>query len=389
MKKITFKEYFATLFGGIWQAILWVVGLFGFNDEAKFWKAVKRIFASCATILLVMFTCCMVYAFAVELVYEEFIKPYTSNRVWDETHLSNDIVLQQMYYSSENRVYDKSAGKVLLKDVDWVVTSGNGDSLAVFARDGKRGYLNRFTGKVEIPELYTRAWVFSDGLAAVEKDNELLFIDRSGNVVIDKDFQVRYDDPKYAFKSGYCAVENPSTGKVGLIDKSGNWALDAEYDELSNSYGFWRAEKDGYEGLYTAELDVLFPVENTGIFIYDSVIEVRHKDHTAKRYDYNGNVVVDFVIDDVSNMQYEMAEFRNDLVYTDDEAVDRSVYGIADCQRYTVKSGNWCTDYYGLLNRDGKVVTQPLYTSIEAIGKDLYLCQPHGVILNGRGEVVQ
>ena len=33
MKKVTFKEYFSILFGGLWQGILWVLGLFGYKDE--------------------------------------------------------------------------------------------------------------------------------------------------------------------------------------------------------------------------------------------------------------------------------------------------------------------------------------------------------------------
>lgn len=76
MKKVTFKEYFATLLGGLWQAILWVIGLFGYKDESSFGKVVKRIFASCATILLILFTGCVLYAFATEVVYDEWLRPH-------------------------------------------------------------------------------------------------------------------------------------------------------------------------------------------------------------------------------------------------------------------------------------------------------------------------
>ena len=389
MKKVTFKEYFSTLLGGLWQAVLWIVGLFGYKDESSFGKVVKRIFALCATILLVLFTGCILCAFATEVVYDKWIRPHVYNRVWEEKHISNRIVFQQLYYSNEGRVYDENKKEVLLKEVDWVVTSDDKDSLAVFARNGKRGYINRFTGKIAVPEIYTRAWIFSEGLAAVEKDGELLFIDHSGKVVIDKDFQVHFDNPKYAFKNGYCMIENPADGKMGLIDRNGNWALNAEYYNLFNNEGFWQVEKDGCVGLYTAELDVMFPVENTGIYVYDDVIEIRHADHTAKRYDYEGNIVVDFVIDEVSNMQYETTELRNDVESADNECGDNKIYGIADCQRYLVRSGNYNTpDYYGLLNRNGKTLTPPIYTSIEAIGKDRYLCQPDGVIVNDQGEII-
>ena len=175
-----------------------------------------------------------------------------------------------------------------------------------------------------------------------------------------------------------------------MIDRTGHWVLNAEYDNLFYNDGFWQVGKDGYVGLYTADMKMLFPIENSGIYVYDDIIEVRHADHTAKRYDYEGNVIVDFVIDEVSNMQYETTELRNDVESSGDECVDNKIYGVADCQRYLVRSGNYNTpDYYGLLNRNGKTVTPPIYTSIEAIGKNLYLCQPEGVVINDKGDIIQ
>ena len=46
-------------------------------------------------------------------------------------------------------------------------------------------------------------------------------------------------------------------------------------------------------------------------------------------------------------------------------------------------------EYYGLIDRSGKIVTAPEYTSIEAIAEDLYLCQPQGIIINGKGQQVK
>lgn len=64
------------------------------------------------------------------------------------------------------------------------------------------------------------------------------------------------------------------------------------------------------------------------------------------------------------------------------------MYGVADCQQYMVWSGEFDEYYYGLLDSSGKVVTPPVYTSIKAIGKDLYLCKPQGVIIDGKEEVI-
>lgn len=390
MKRITCKEYFATLFSGLWQAILWVLGLFGYKDGSSLGKWMKRIFAGCMTMLLVLVTGTALYRFVLDVVYEEWIMPHTSNRVWDERCIGNNIVVQQMYYSDFARVYDRQREKVILEDLDWVVLSDDKDSLAVFARKGRRGYINRFTGEIAIPELFTRAWIFSEGLAAVEKDGELLFIDHAGKVVIDKDFQVYNDNPKYAFENGYCMIQNPVDGKMGLIDRSGNWVLDAEYDNLFNNEGFWQVEKDGCVGLYTATLDLMFPVENTSICVYEDRIEVRHADHVARQYDLQGNILIDFVIDEVSNMHYETEELRNDMEAADETYADNKIYGVANCQQYLVRSGNYSSpDYCGLMSRKGKIITLPVYTSIKAIGKNLYLCQPDGVVINDRGETVE
>ena len=64
--------------------------------------------------------------------------------------------------------------------------------------------------------------MFSEGLAAVEKDGRLVFIDHSGRVVIDKGVGVDSDRQGYAFHDGYCILGEPEGGKVGMIDKSGN-----------------------------------------------------------------------------------------------------------------------------------------------------------------------
>lgn len=175
-----------------------------------------------------------------------------------------------------------------------------------------RGYLHRRTGEIVIPEIYSHAWIFSEGLAAVEQNGNINFIDPSGKVVIDKDFPMYYDNKTdYVFTNGHCLMRNPANGKKGLIDKSGQWVLPAEYDELFFTRGFWQAEKDGRTGLYTADLKMLLPVEYQSIQVSDSIIEVHLADHSVRRYDHQGRVVVDFVIDEISSLRYEIPTPRN------------------------------------------------------------------------------
>ena len=328
-----------------------------------------------------------VYAFCYEVVYRDWIRPHTSEVVYSDRHLSNHVVFQELYYQDKGRVYDENLKKVVLEDVDWVVVSNDKDSLAVFAKNGKRGYLNRFTGEVTLPAIYTRAWVFSEGLAAVEKDNELVFINHSGDVVIDKGFDVHFDDPQYAFHDGYCVVKNAVDGKSGLIDRQGNWVLEPVYDVIVHEYQFWKVKKDDMYGLYSESMKLMFDVVNPQIDICDDVIEVRFSDHTAKRYDFEGNILVDFVIDNVENMHYATTELEN---HENEEgyASNSAIYDVAKCQKYMVRCGYY-NEYYGLIDRSGKRVTSPEYSSIEAIAEDLYLCQPQGIIINGKGQQVR
>ena len=89
------------------------------------------------------------------------------------TYLADNKVLSDKYVYEEfsngkKRVKNRATQQVILDRLEWLVTGDKADSLAVFCRKGKRGYLNCYTGEVVIPAQYERAWVFSTG-----KDGQL------------------------------------------------------------------------------------------------------------------------------------------------------------------------------------------------------------------------
>lgn len=149
-KKISFKLWLTVLFEGICQFLQKIAGLFGYKEGTTFGKVIWRIFVSCFTALFLIGTVIFVYAFMYEVVYREWIRPHTVEIVYSDKHLSNHIVFQELYYQDKGRIYDEILKKVVVEEVDWVVVSDDKDSLAVFAKNGKRGYLNRFTGEVSI-----------------------------------------------------------------------------------------------------------------------------------------------------------------------------------------------------------------------------------------------
>lgn len=387
MKKgISLKLFLVVMWKGVCKVFGYIGRFFGFRKGTSFDRMIARICSIGLTVIVVLIAIAALSSFVEEVAYPKWIRPYVSEKVYSERHLSNHILFQEMYYRENGRLYDWVKEKVVLDNVDWVVTSGDKDSLAVFCKDGKRGYLNRCTGEIVLPAIYSRAWVFSEGVAAVEKNGKLQFIDHEGKIIIDTGLEVYYDEPAYAFHNGFCVVKHPLSGKSGLIDKQGKWALTPEYDSVLQLDGYWKVENDDLYGLFSEELDTLYAVKYPGIYLEEDVIEVRDQNHIAKRYDYEGNLLVDFVIDNVENMQYATTE-----LYHSEESggySPHSVYAVADCQKYMVRGG--CDDeYFGLMDRNGKRITLPEYSSIEAIDRDLFLCQPHGIIINGKGKKVE
>lgn len=350
-------------------------------------KVLWLIISTCLTILTVYFTLSVLVKFVDEVVLDRWIIPVTTVKVYDETEISPGVVFQQMYRPYRDRVYNKKTGKVTVRRVDWAEPFG--DTLTLLIKKDKYGFINRYTGEVAIPVQYEDAWMFSEGLAAVEKDGKIMFIDHTGKVVIDGGFMASERDYGYAFKGGYCNMRDPQTGKAGIIDKNGNWVLDADFDKVDYvSDGFWKVRKDDLYGLYTADLKPMFPIENMEINFFDNVIEVRRADHTASRYDMEGNVLVDFVIDKIENLQYATKQVVS-CSYEESSNGYQPVYDVARCRAYMVEDRVCNMEYYGLMSPEGKLITPPEYSCIEAVGADLYLCHPDGVLINGRGEKIE
>ena len=51
MEKVTFREFFTTVGRGVWQAMKWVAGMFGYGDPSWYGRLVRRIFAGCLAII--------------------------------------------------------------------------------------------------------------------------------------------------------------------------------------------------------------------------------------------------------------------------------------------------------------------------------------------------
>lgn len=274
-----------------------------------------------------------------------------AQEVVDEGLLLNDDLLAVKTDDGKVSIKDVTTGKITIKDIklDWTQRSRN-DSLSVFCSDNKRGYYNMYTGEIAIPAQYRRAWVFEEGLAAVQKNGNIGFINHKGETVIDFMFPY-HGNPlsNFVFEDGHCVVAD-TTGKCGVIDKVGKWLINPDYDNISAYKEYAIVTKAG----------------------------------VTKQLSYDGKVLNSFVLDNIKELTYKETE-RYENREGELEYVEK-----------TVKTGlfAYCVGgRYGMMDKNCHRLTDPLYKSISAVSDNMFratlLDHYSEVILNAKGEVMK
>ena len=192
------------------------------------------------------------------------------------------------------KLVNTETGKTLISDisVEWITTGR--DSLAVFAKDDKRGYFNVNTGEIIIEPTYKHAWVFSEGLAGVVQNDMVGFINSKGEVVIDFLYPYRGNSlSSFVFHQGRCVVANTDQ-RLGVIDTLGNWIIQPQYDDISLAPDYAVV---GIKGEFNQQIG------------------------------YDGRVILDCVIDNVYDIYY-------DVSYTDQETGRPSETRVASNEYY-------------------------------------------------------
>ena len=377
MKRLT--QIFQALLGVV-ALILTAIVAFGrlaWRTIRNWWKKrSKWLRRSIATILILIpvgFVALVGYA-----LYEDaYGRDY-----WDRK-LSENVTLRS-FSDNKWRVYNKQTGEYTTEKINWVSEAPETDSLAVYALPGKRGYININTGRIIIDadaNDYRKAWVFSDGLAAVMKDGKIGFINDQNDVVIpflfDYTDKCRMYDFGYVFHNGYCAMTD-ADGNLGLIDKNGNWVLEPEYDEIwaPHKSGYRVIVKDSKHGILDSTGTIIYPAE----YGYISIIPdgfVLNKGGKKWQVDFEGNTVQPFMFDNTYYLKYPIG-------YNECGDIE---YAFADFVKYEVMS---C---YGVMNRmTGEPITPAIYSDINMLSKDLFEVQEYDsydwYLIDTKGNVV-
>lgn len=290
-----------------------------------------------------------------------------------------------------------SKNKTIVKDVAWVSSfKCDDDSLLCFASKGYRGYFNVNTGKVDIPaDRYKKAWVFSEGLAAVmTNDSTILFLNPEGQIALNKHF--RYNSlaaaSGYVFNNGRCPMSDYQ-GHIGLIDKNGIWSLLPIYDSIRyDDSGLWIVRKNGLRGVVNMEKEITIEPQYLEVKIGEHGIEVLRPDYTRQLLDFDGSILQDFTYTEVEELFYKTKV--NSMADEDFE------FAISPYKAYHTTYASPEMAHVGLLAPDGRPVTPPLYTAIEALGNNVFRCycdntathcegEGLSVVINSKGEIIK
>lgn len=370
MKKyISFKMWLTVFLGGIWQFIR---NIFSWKNKTPFW----RVIWATITVCVVAVTAMLATAW-----YKEFVR---NGYRYSPEYCDGYVSPKYKYHNNGRKqassyIYDAVTKKKVVKNLDWIAIPESGDSLMVASKDGKRGYINRFTLETAVPFKYDAAWSFYEDVAAVCEGDSIHYIDHKGKPINNIKFlrDKRYDN--YAYHGKYAAI--PVGKKYGLIDKSGNWVLTPDYDNIQiGAKNLWYIGNEGKTGVIGLNGQIMLPIEYEQIWIHgtDGITVANSVDHSQSRYDYDGTLIDDFIFDEV----YEMAYFINEF---DDEGNQKKA--VDDMMKYSANG------FYGLITRNGVPVTPPLYSDIQCVKPGVYQCRVSDyftdcVMINGNGEKI-
>ncbi len=329
------------------------------------WRTVCELWDSCPKWLsrtIVMMLVLVPMGIFALFVYDRYDDEY--GRWYRKDHSLSKHVAAHGFNDGRFRVYDRKTGRYTTARINWVSDAAEGDSLAVYALPGRRGYINVNTGEIIIDAKkneYRKAWAFSEGLGAVMKDGKIGFVNEKNEVVIPFGFDY-YDkcgicDFGYMFHDGYCVMTDKS-GDVGLIDLNGEWVVEPVYDEIwtPDSNGYRMVVDEGMYGVLDSRCEILYPVDYESIEVLSDGF-VLARDGRKWQEDPEGRIIHPFMFDNTYYLNYPVG-------YNECGEIQ---YAFADYAKYEVLG------LLGIMNRiTGEPVTPALYADINMLSEDVF-----------------
>lgn len=281
---------------------------------------------------------------------------------WHDTILSETVESHHFRDGSE-RIYNTLTEQYTTGRINWISEVSKTDSIVVYALPHRRGYICARTGEILIDaeqNRYTKAWIFSEGLAAVKKEGRIGFINRQNEFVIPLHFHDAYladwDDAYNVFHNGRCIVGDEN-GLLGVIDTAGRWVIEPRYTQIARSAANdWFVVSDDYlDGVVDAAGKELYPTSYDTIAITEEGITLTREGRMWQE-DFTGKVIRRDLFDASSWLNYADG-------YNEEGAL---AYTLSNYMKYRIGG------YYGLLDRrTGELITPAIYEDINALSPTL------------------
>lgn len=154
----------------------------------------------------------------------------------------------------ETFVVEQKLMDTTIIQLDTILSEAESDTLGVFENErietvtwlpveekGLYGYYDPEKDEFIIKGQYEEAGLFSDGWAAVKKNDQWMFIDSNNQVMLKTDYEIRIEHHELSgevlpcgFSFGLCPVWN--NDKAGFIDKQGNVVVPLKYRYVGMFY---------------------------------------------------------------------------------------------------------------------------------------------------------
>ncbi|MCQ2347791.1 MAG: WG repeat-containing protein [Paludibacteraceae bacterium] len=283
----------------------------------------KNIFWKIVTILFWIFVTATLVWKVITFFDEDFFTDICNNH--DESTDYSWVEYRAVWHNDSISVYHSKDGHYyyVLDDFGFCVLDSideiqpdfkaTGSSPIWFRKGNLRGYISSSTGHAIIPAQYDKAWFFREGKAAVLKEQQLMFINEQGEVILDDDWEdAGWVD--FVFKNNHCVV--CKNDKLGLIDGDGNYIVQPEC------------------------IDII--TRDNGYYIMKENFEV-------SRYDWDGHL-------EQSMCFYSIEPIEDENGYT------------MSCFAYRTEP-----NHVGLMDADGNILCPPCYRRIQGVTDRLYL----------------
>lgn len=259
------------------------------------------------------------YDHAREMVKKAQWKAEIAADEWRGHSLSRNVVFKD-YRKVRGKGYVENLfdGERTVENVEWVKPTfpiiNEPDSMAVFSRyvkgrGSRKGYLDIYSGRVRISDMFKHAWNFKNGAYAVVcQDNDSLYvIDRRGRIVSKRGFKLSNQIGfGFMFNDDLCIMED-NNGKFGIINPYGDWVLEPEYDKILRIpiNGDYKVTSGNLHGIKDKDMKDILPLKydylnfrevrddpnNDEIWMKDVAYWARIGEGKLEYFDKDGNIV--------------------------------------------------------------------------------------------------